>query len=314
VSERVSIIVPVRDEEANIGRTLPAVRNAIPPGRDVEIVVVDGGSRDRTVELSRELGARVVEVDPALARRNPALLRNRGAAAATGDRLVFLDADCEPRAGWLRALLDAHARGWPVVGGSFDLPPGLSPWARCDYYAGWYHMHSGRRAGPTVSAPPGNLSFDAPAFRRTHGFDETPGIAYSHEELRPQGELRAAGIPIYFEPAAKVLHHNRPGVANLLARHYRWGYAAIRAKADTGAARFQGVYRHPWLLVAAALPLSLPLSVYIVAAWARAGVLEPLLWWPAILASRVSYALGMMIGGARWLATGTDPAAVPDPS
>lgn len=312
--ERLSVVIPARDEEANIARTLDAVRDAIPPGRDVEIVVVDGGSRDRTVEICRELGARVVTIDRESADRNPALLRNRGAAAARGDRLVFLDADCEPSPGWLRALSAAHARGWPVVGGSFDLPSDLSPWARCDYYAGWYHTHSGRRAGPTVSAPPGNLSIDAVAFGRTSGFDETPGIAYSHEELRPQGELRAAGIPIYFEPAARVLHHNRPGIRNLLARHYRWGYDAIRAKAETRAARFPGAYRHPWLLVAGALPMALPLSFYIVITWARAGVLEPILWWPAILASRVSWALGLMIGGARWLTTGSEPEPIPDPS
>lgn len=301
----VSVVVPARDEERNIVRTLTAVRKAVPDGVRIELIVVDGGSRDRTVALSRELGVRVLTVDAGAAAANPALLRNRGAAAARGDLLVFLDADCEPEPGWLAALLDTHGRGWHAVGGAFALPANLSGSARCDYYAGWYNVHEGRPPGPTVSAPPGNLSIKAAAFRQTSGFDETPGVAYSHEELRLQGELRRAGTPVYFEPSAVVLHHNRAGVANLLARHYRWGYAALESKAESGSARFAWVYRHPWPLVLAALPLAVPLSVYVVVQWARAGVLEPVAWFPAILATRLAYGAGMMVGGARWLLRGS---------
>jgi glycosyltransferase involved in cell wall biosynthesis len=286
-------------------------RTDLPATPEVEVLVVDGGSRDRTVALSRELGAHIVTVPAAQAAQNPALLRNRGAAAAEGELLVFLDADCEPQPGWLVALLAAHADGWKAVGGGFGLPKNLSASARCDYYAGWYNVHERRAAGPTVSAPPGNLSIEAATFRRTTGYDETPGIAYSHEELRFQGELRRAGILIYFEPAAVVLHHNRAGVANLLARHYRWGYAALQSKATTGSARAAWAYRHPWALVFAALPLALPLSLYVAGQWIRAGVWSPVAWLPAILVTRVAYGAGMMIGGARWLLARQRPGLEP---
>jgi glycosyltransferase involved in cell wall biosynthesis len=302
MGERVSVIIPALDEVENLARVLPALSRSVPHGTDVEMLVVDGGSQDDTPQLARRLGATVIEVGGEVAVGNPALLRNVGARAAGGDVLVFLDADCEPTPGWLRAILAAHERGWRAVGGSFDRPPGLSPSARCDYYAGWYHFHSRRPAGPTVSTPPGNFSIDAELFHDTDGFDETPGIAYSHEELRLQGELRRAGIPIHFEPDAVVLHHNRPGLGNLLERHYRWGFGAVPSKAASGAARFAWVYRRPWLTVAAALPLAPPTAAYVVWTWLRAGVVEPLVWAPAILAGRVAYGLGMMRGALRWMA------------
>ena len=131
---------------------------------------------------------------------NPAIGRNRGAALAAGDPIVFLDADCAPAADWLGRLLDEHGRGTEVVGGSLDLPPDLSLTARCDYYCGWYHVHSGREGGEVSNHPPGNLSVRRGVFARTGGFTEQQPIAYSHEELAWQAAVRRAGGRIVFVP------------------------------------------------------------------------------------------------------------------
>ena len=94
-----------------------------------------------------------VAVRPAFAQGgNPAAARNRGAMAAQGDPLVFLDADCIPADDWLARLLAGHDAGAAVVGGALDLPSGLPPMARCDYYCGWYHVHSRRPAGSSTPA------------------------------------------------------------------------------------------------------------------------------------------------------------------
>ena len=110
---------------------------------------------------------------------------------------------------------------------------------------------------------------------------------------------------IRFDPAAVVYHYNRPGFRNLLRRNYRWGYSAIESKAPTGAARLAWVYRYPALLVLASLPLALGSTAYIVACWLRAGVLEPLLMLPAVLAARLAYSAGLVAGGIRWMRFGT---------
>jgi tetratricopeptide (TPR) repeat protein len=82
---RLSLCMIVRDEEEMLPRSLAAVREAVD-----EIVVVDTGSRDATVEIARSFGAKVIEREWA---GSFAEARNASIEAASGDWLLFLDAD-----------------------------------------------------------------------------------------------------------------------------------------------------------------------------------------------------------------------------
>jgi len=107
----VSVIVPTLDEERTLDATVAAARQA----GLTEIIVVDGGSRDRTVDVARACADRVLRGD-----RGRAAQMNAGAAAARGDVLLFLHADTRLPPGCRRAI--AHALvDERVVGGRFDL-------------------------------------------------------------------------------------------------------------------------------------------------------------------------------------------------
>ena len=86
-----SVIVPAYNEQAWVGHTLRRIQRAIDVvGRDMcEMIVVDNASSDRTAEVAEENGARVVREQ----HRGVGRARNKGASAATGDLLVFVDAD-----------------------------------------------------------------------------------------------------------------------------------------------------------------------------------------------------------------------------
>ncbi|MGJ3254942.1 MAG: TIGR04283 family arsenosugar biosynthesis glycosyltransferase [Alcanivorax sp.] len=84
----VSVIVPVRNEAGNLAATLAMLRDALQAGD--ELVVVDGGSTDGSVEIARELADRVVLSAPGRARQ-----MNAGARQASGDWLWFVHADSQ---------------------------------------------------------------------------------------------------------------------------------------------------------------------------------------------------------------------------
>lgn len=300
-SRTVSVVIPARDAAAAIGTVVAAVLEQRRPDSRVEALVVDDGSADGTAAAALRSGASVISCERRDGGGNPAAARNRGARAATGDPIVFLDADCVPAPDWLGHLLAAHDAGEVVVGGALDLPAGLTLTARCDYYCGWYHVHSRRAAGHVPNHPPGNLSVRREAFLATRGFTERMPLAYAHEELEWQAELARSGVRILFEPRSVVYHHNRPGLGNLLRRNYRWGYSSIESKARSGAARLPWLYRRPSVLMLLAVPFALVSAAYVVACWMRAGVFEPLVMLPVVLAARLAYGAGMVVGGVRWI-------------
>ena len=110
----ISFVIPAHNEEALIGRTIRSIHGAAAPlGLAYEVVVADDDSDDATGAIARRLGARVTRV----AHRQIAAARNSGARAASGDVLVFVDADTVVTPGALRATVRAMDRG-AVYGGA----------------------------------------------------------------------------------------------------------------------------------------------------------------------------------------------------
>lgn len=85
-----SIVIPAYDEEKYLPKCLDAIERArVQLGDEIEVIVADNMSSDRTAEVARARGARVIEVKE----RNISTVRNTAAKSATGKYLVFLDAD-----------------------------------------------------------------------------------------------------------------------------------------------------------------------------------------------------------------------------
>ncbi|MFV2071196.1 MAG: TIGR04283 family arsenosugar biosynthesis glycosyltransferase [Thermoanaerobaculales bacterium] len=93
-----AVVIPTLDEEGEIGACLDAIGNH----SEVEVVVSDGGSSDATRKIALRSGALIVEGG---AGRGPQL--NRGAAASSARRMLFLHADCRLPKDWLPAVSEA---------------------------------------------------------------------------------------------------------------------------------------------------------------------------------------------------------------
>jgi rSAM/selenodomain-associated transferase 2/rSAM/selenodomain-associated transferase 1 len=107
----ISVIIPTLNEAEVIAATISNLKKY----RHTEIIVVDGGSRDKTVDLARDMGARVLTSTPSKAAQ-----MNLGAAHASGDVLLFLHADTSLPENYENRVLAAIARQ-NICAGAFSL-------------------------------------------------------------------------------------------------------------------------------------------------------------------------------------------------
>lgn len=127
---KVSVVVPAFNEEKLIAASLLAIRSAMEAfaarGWGSELIVCDNNSTDRTAELARAAGAYVV-FEPV---NQIARARNKGAEAATGDWLIFVDADSQPSAELFADVAAAVESGKYIYGGCTIMLDGNYPVAR----------------------------------------------------------------------------------------------------------------------------------------------------------------------------------------
>jgi uncharacterized protein len=105
-----AVIIPALDEAENLESTFASVL----AGQPSEVIVVDGGSKDRTVEVASALGARVISVAPGRGRQ-----MNAGAEAASAAQLLFLHADTLPPPGY-REIVEKTLGCSDISSGAFS--------------------------------------------------------------------------------------------------------------------------------------------------------------------------------------------------
>lgn len=109
-----SIVLPARNESVGLAKVLPALRERFP---DAELIVVDDGSTDGTPALAEGLGARVLRTPYGMG--NGAAIK-RGARAALGEVIVFMDADGQHDPAHISALLSRLEQGHDMAVGARD--------------------------------------------------------------------------------------------------------------------------------------------------------------------------------------------------
>lgn len=182
---RLSIIIPAFNEEKELPRCLESVRAAIAAAGagegEVEMVVCDNNSTDRTAEVAAQGGARVVfEPFNQIGRA-----RNAGAAAAAGEWLLFIDADSRLAAENLRRVLELARTDSPAVGGGCVIWMEGLPWWAAPSVAMWNAVSVAARLAA------GSFVFcRAEAFRAVGGFSAE---LFAAEELDLSKKLRRWG-------------------------------------------------------------------------------------------------------------------------
>ena len=177
----ISIVVPAYNEESLLAATLTHLGVAAGAlGEPYEIIVVDDASTDRTAAIASAHGARVVGVNV----RQIGAARNAGARVATGELLVFVDADTLVPPEVLRGAVAAFRAGAVGGGSGARQDSNDPPWGPAVFaVAAWIMRTAGWAAGCFMF-----VSTDV--FRRVGGFDER---YFASEEIHLSRALKRVG-------------------------------------------------------------------------------------------------------------------------
>jgi len=242
-----SIIIPARNEEHNLPRLLRSIVDA--PYAELQVIVADDDSTDGTSEVAREFGAMVISASPlADGWRGKAWACHQAAKVATGDTLLFLDADTWLEPGALPLLRELFTGGALSVGPYHHAP---RPYEQLSAFFNLL-MVSGTVPGRLFGQM---LMIDRGSYDRVGGHQAVRGRTLENFHLARL--LSKAGIPVHSMVRRGLLAFRMyPGGVGDLYRGWVKGFASGAAGTPPGLLLANIAWLVGMTLAAAGLPMT----------------------------------------------------------
>ncbi|MBO3810225.1 MAG: glycosyltransferase [Candidatus Brockarchaeota archaeon] len=267
---KVSIIIPVKNNVDLLEKCLASIRSLDFPTNILDVVVVDGGSNDGSVEVAEKFGCRVIIEDKSII----SYARDLGVKHASGEFIAFTDSDCIVDKGWLKELLKCfEGDGIAAVGG-----PNLTPENESDFgksvgdvfaFLSKAGPRYGLEAGEAMEIhhnPTCNVMYRRGVLEEVGGFNHKL-VTVDDEEL--DYRIRRRGYRILYTPKAIVYHYRRRGWRSFARMAYNYGLGrtqAIKLHRDMGR-WFHYAPPAIILLIFLLLALSLVNSIFLISAF-----------------------------------------------
>lgn len=254
---RLSLVIPVRNEEESLPALIEGIRRQT--HAPAEVIIVNGGSTDRTLELARRLTEgderfRVLDAGQGTPGRN----RNVGAEAATYEWVAFTDAGTRPEPDWLERLADEAARdaATEVVYGNYEPLENtfFERSAALAYPPPKVLRAGGRMRGPSTAS----MMLRREVWQKVGGFPDMRAA----EDLVFMGRVESGGFKIAWAPRATVWWQLQPDLARTFrkfvlyskhnvwaGRQWDWHYGVARQYAFAALFVLLAVVHSPWWLL-----------------------------------------------------------------
>ena len=219
-----TVIVPVLNMSKTIRATMDSLMELEYSRDNLEIIVVDGFSKDATREIVGEYP--VMMVDQEGSGLNAA--RNTGIKYSTGEFLAYTDGDCVVPSDWATKIIDNFED--PVIGfvggtmEGYDKTSLLSNYMDESLFQATpgFHFRVETTELKLLQFPAGaNMAFRRRALARVKYFDEN--ITYGFDDLQPVEEMGFKGFRIILDPNVTIMHQHRSTLRDLLKQHFNYG-------------------------------------------------------------------------------------------
>jgi len=224
----VSIIIPTCKRPALLKKCLASIAAARLPRTRSEVIVIDDGesvSRDR---LLKEFGSLFTLTILRQIHAGPSMARNRGAVAAKGAYLVFLDDDCQaPRDWWLQIAAAIHQYPQAIIGGRIVNGLRADPYAATSQALIDFICSS--RGCPDCTPDfftTNNLIIPAAGFHNIGGFN--PRYPFAGDDREVCYRWRRSGGKLASVPDLIVFHFHHMKFASFWRQHFRYGRGTLR--------------------------------------------------------------------------------------
>jgi glycosyltransferase involved in cell wall biosynthesis len=206
-----SVVIPAKNEELHIADCLRSIFLINFDEKRYEVLVIDNGSTDRTVEVAQSMGATVFE-KPGLTISG---LRNFGASKANGKVLAFLDADCTVENDWLSNASKYLELSHIAAFGSAPILPPKTTWVQ----AAWFHIRVKKNEVEDVDwLESMNMFIPKQVFIAVGGFDETLITCEDHELSQRVSQKGR----IVSDQRIRAVHHGEADTLGRFFRKERW--------------------------------------------------------------------------------------------
>ena len=228
---KVSVIVPCYNEQATICQLLDAIRVQTYPINEVEVVIADGLSTDRTraeikdFQLNHpDMEIRVIDNTQ---RTIPSGL-NRGIEASKGKYIVRMDAHSIPNSDYIQNCIKGLEEGLgDNIGGIWKIQAGSSTWiskaiaiaASHPIGAGDARYRIGGAAQEVDTVPFG--AFRKELINKIGMFDES---LLTNEDYEFNARIRKSGGRVWLDPSISSIYYARPTLQELSKQYWRYGY------------------------------------------------------------------------------------------
>ena len=216
---KVSIIVAAYNSEQTIEECLKSILQLNYPEGSIEVIVMDGGSKDATVKIAEKYPVKVVSI-----RLNAPAAYNYAMKIANHPILGFIDADAKVEREWLNKLA-SHLEDPKVAGvsGSIETWNAENPWAKS---IGYELKNRYRRIGKyTGRIATMNLLLKKAVIEEAGGWDEKLPSQYDTDL---GFRISAKGCKIVYEPSAVCYHFNRPTLHAYYRQQLQYGRNTLK--------------------------------------------------------------------------------------